>query len=73
MFSVGNGKNDQNRHNAFEIRQNGDIYIADSSNGTPYKLQDKMDKIPSVKFWTGTQAEYDAIETKDDNTVYFVK
>ena len=73
LFSVGNGKNDQNRHNAFEIRQNGDIYIADSSNGTPYKLQDKMDKIPSVKFWTGTQAEYDAIETKDDNTVYFVK
>jgi hypothetical protein len=31
------------------------------------------DEIPSVKFWTGTQAEYDAIETKDDNTVYFVK
>jgi hypothetical protein len=31
------------------------------------------DEIPSVKFWTGTQAEYDAIVTKDDNTVYFVK
>lgn len=26
-----------------------------------------------IKIWTGTQAEYDAIETKDDNTVYFVK
>jgi hypothetical protein len=35
----------------------------------------KADKtsIPTVKFWTGTQAEYDAIATKDDNTVYFVK
>lgn len=70
LFSVGNGKDASTLHNAFEIRQNGDIYIADSSMGTPYKLQDK---IPSVKFWTGTQEEYDAIETKDDNTVYFVK
>ena len=26
-----------------------------------------------LSFWKGTQAEYDAIETKDDNTVYFVK
>lgn len=30
LFSVGNGKNDT-RHNAFEIRQNGDIYIADTN------------------------------------------
>ena len=42
LFSVGNGKNVSTRHNAFEIRQNGDIYIADSSNGAPYKLQDKL-------------------------------
>lgn len=26
-----------------------------------------------IKIWTGTQDEYDAIRTKDDNTVYFVK
>ena len=69
LFSVGNGKNAQNKHNAFEIRQNGDIYITDSLAGEPYKLQDK---ISSVKLWAGTQAEYDAIETKDDNTIYFV-
>jgi hypothetical protein len=29
--------------------------------------------VEGIKIWTGTQAEYDAIETKDDNTVYFVK
>lgn len=51
LFSVGNGHSENTggnmrRHNAFEIRQNGDIYIADTnSEGEPYeypmiKLQD---------------------------------
>jgi len=30
LFSVGNGVSDNERHNAFEIRQNGDIYIPDT-------------------------------------------
>jgi hypothetical protein len=25
-----------------------------------------------LKFWTGTQAQYNAIGTKDPNTIYFV-
>ena len=25
-----------------------------------------------LSFWSGTQAEYDAITTKDDNTIYFI-
>lgn len=55
LFSVGNGNSQNNRgsikeHNAFEIRQNGDIYIADT-NDTTYthawekpmiKLQDAL-------------------------------
>ena len=40
LFSVGNGTADDARHNAFEIRQNGDIYI--SSGGTDIKLQDHL-------------------------------
>lgn len=40
LFSVGNGTADNARHNAFEIRQNGDIYI--SSGGTDIKLQDNL-------------------------------
>ena len=40
LFSVGNGTNDNIRHNAFEIRQNGDIYL--SSGGTDIKLQDHL-------------------------------
>jgi hypothetical protein len=38
LFSVGNGTADDARHNAFEIRQNGDIYIA--SGNSDIKLQD---------------------------------
>jgi hypothetical protein len=40
IFSVGNGTADDARHNAFEIRKNGDIYI--SSSGTDIKLQDNL-------------------------------
>ena len=40
LFSVGNGTSASARHNAFEIRQNGDIYL--SSGGTDIKLQDHL-------------------------------
>ena len=40
LFSVGNGTTDDTRHNAFEIRQNGDIYIV--SGNTDIKLQDHI-------------------------------
>lgn len=29
-------------------------------------------RLNNFKFWTGTQAQYDAIRTKDSNTIYFV-
>ena len=40
LFSVGNGTTDNNRHNAFEIRQNGDIYL--TKDGQDVKLQDQL-------------------------------
>jgi hypothetical protein len=42
LFSVGNGTNttSNTRHNAFEIRQNGDIYL--TLNGQDVKLQDQL-------------------------------
>lgn len=40
LFSVGNGTSTSARHNAFEIRQNGDIYL--TSGGTDIKLQDHL-------------------------------
>lgn len=53
LFSVGNGKSNSERHNAFEIRQNGDIYIADTNDTSTsnwyekpmIKLQDKFTEI----------------------------
>ena len=40
LFSVGNGMPPDLRHNAFEIRQNGDIYCSDGTNDV--KLQDTI-------------------------------
>ena len=117
LFSVGNGHSENTggnmrRHNAFEIRQNGDIYI--TSGGTDIKLQDNLggggevssaitsgdtnavaggavyDKFDEVEQVTAaglnalndnfggmklvklTQAEYNALTTKDSSTLYII-
>ena len=112
LFSVGNGTAENARHNAFEIRQNGDIYI--TSGGTDIKLQDNLgstieissaitsgdtnpvqggaiydkfdeveqvtaaglnalnDKFGGLKLMKITQAQYNALATKDQNTLYIV-
>lgn len=41
LFSVGNGNDDNKRHNAFEIRQNGDIYIADTNDTSTTNYYEK--------------------------------
>lgn len=74
LFSVGNGKNDIARHNAFEIKRNGDVYIPNTSaSGNPeekpmLRLQDFL-----FRKWEGTQEEYDAIVSKDPDVFYFIK
>ena len=132
LFSVGNGTANNARHNAFEIRQNGDIYL--TKDGQDVKLQDQLggggsitvdtaldsgstnpvenrviynkideveqvtaaalnnindrlsedeevtaaglnavnDKFDGLKLKKLTQAEYDALTTKDSNTLYIV-
>ena len=115
LFSVGNGTAENARHNAFEIRQNGDIYI--TSGGTDIKLQDNLgggglpesaftaytastdarlaedeevtaaslnalndaidDKadasdLGGLKLVQLTQAQYDALTTKDSSTLYII-
>ena len=77
LFSVGNGTANNARHNAFEIRQNGDIYCSDGTNDV--KLQDTITAtaanttaLGGLKLVKLTQSEYDALTTKDDNTVYFI-
>lgn len=114
LFSVGNGADSLTKHNAFEIRQNGDIYL--SSGGTDIKLQDhlggggsvtvdtaldsgstnpvenrviynKIDEVEQVtaaalnelndnfgglKLVKLSQAEYNALATKDSSTLYII-
>ena len=77
LFSVGNGTADDTRHNAFEIRQNGDIYCSDGTNNV--KLQDTITATTANTTALGglslvklTQAEYDALVTKDSNTLYVI-
>ena len=44
LFSVGNGTANDASHNAFEIRQNGDIYIV-NKDGNDVRLQDEIGNI----------------------------
>ena len=71
LFSVGNGTSDSARHNAFEIRQNGDIYI--TKNGSDVKLQDQLGGGSSTNVVILSQSEYDALANKDNNTIYVIK
>ena len=77
LFSVGNGTTRNARHNAFEIRQNGDIYCSDGTNDV--KLQDTITATAANTTALGglslvklTQAEYDALATKDNSTLYVI-
>jgi len=80
LFSVGNGNTDSARHNAFEIRQNGDLYFADTDNTTyqnyyqkpMVRLQDMYGALGGLKLVKLTQTEYDALATKDSNTLYVI-
>ena len=74
LFSVGNGTANYARHNAFEIRQNGDIYLNDGS-----KLQDTVSAttanttaLGGLKLVKLSQSEYDSLSTKDNSTLYVI-
>lgn len=82
LFAVGNGEGMSERmHNAFEIRQNGDIYIPDTNDTSTanyyekpmIKLQDTITALGGLKLVKLTQAQYDALSTKDSNTLYVIE
>ena len=77
FFSIGNGTSNNARHNAFEIRQNGDIYCSDGTNDV--KLQDTITAtaanttaLGGLKLVKLTQSEYDNLATKDNSTLYVI-
>ena len=46
LFSIGNGSDENSRHNAFEVRENGDIYI--TINGNDVLLQDYITELERI-------------------------
>lgn len=74
-IGIGTGVND--RQNAVEVMANGDVYIkgVGSYDGTNYQsantLQETISSIKN-KIWTGSQESYNALGTKDENTLYFI-
>ena len=67
LFSVGNGTSNNARHNAFEIRQNGDIYINNKSGNTvnlQYVIDSKQDAGNYVSATT-----FNAYSSKTDNDI----
>ena len=65
LFSVGNGKNDT-RHNAFEIRQNGDIYIADTNDTSTTNYYEK----PMIKLQDALGGGGESC-TVDSTTIFY--
>ena len=69
LFSVGNGTDHFDRKNAFEVMQNGDIYIY--CNNTKVKLQDYICSLPT--FSCISESEWQTISgSPDSNTIYLV-
>ena len=60
LFSIGIGDSKKQRKNAFEVKQNGDIYIE----GVEGRIQDKLKEMSIA---VATQAEIDALFTKGSN------
>lgn len=74
LFTIGNGEGKSKSHNAFEVRQNGDVYISDTeSTSTSNYYEKPLRRLQDIPlFWHGTKSEFDALGTKDNRTIYLV-
>ncbi len=77
IHSIGIGTTIQSTKNAVEIMTNGDQYVygIGSYDGTNYSsaqtLQEVISNIQNT-IWIGTQTQYDQLESKNENTLYFI-
>lgn len=77
LHSIGIGTGVNDRKNAVEVMTNGDQYIygIGSYDGTNYSsaqtLQEVISNIQNT-IWIGTQTQYDQLESKNENTLYFI-
>lgn len=77
IHSIGIGEMASSSCNAVEVMTNGDQYIygIGSYDGTNYSsaqtLQEVISNIQNT-IWIGTQTQYDQLESKNENTLYFI-
>ena len=80
LFSIGNGQSVSKRHNAFEVRQNGDVYIPDTNDASSYdakpmiKLQDSLVTAAEKTAWNAKSdfsGNYNDLTNKPTNVSAF--
>lgn len=82
-IGVGTGTETANRVNAVEVLSNGKVYVNGvgdyagqgmaSTKPLDTVINEKVSSTTVATIWSGTQAEYDAITTKNANTLYIIK
>lgn len=71
---IGSGENKYisvGQDDKVNIRKSDGSSVAIEDSIMTEEQKSKLNSTPT--FWTGTQTEYDAIQTKDENTYYFIK
>lgn len=76
VFMIGNGTGEEARSNAIAIDWQGKIYVNNSDTGVDIldllnRVKALEEALDGLKLKKTTTSEYDSLETKDDNTVYF--
>ena len=62
---------DLNVNNRIKLEEDG-LIRASLFKGPVENTKDPSSFVDGLKFWSGTNAEYTSISTKDENTIYFV-
>lgn len=73
LLSIGNGTTNTNRHNIFEIKDDGKLYICDTAQGTPYCLQTALNSKANISYVTtelNKKADLSDIPSAPDLTPY---
>ena len=66
------GTTKMNLNNQIKVDANNQVYIKDKTNTTDVCIQDAIAALGGLKLVKLTQAQYDALATKDANTLYII-
>ena len=66
------GTTKMNLNNQIKVDTNNQVYIKDKDNVNEVCIQDAIAALGGLKLVSLTQAQYDALSTKDASTIYFI-